>query len=480
MVIGEAMLDTYIRGTVERICRESPVPVVEVDERENVPGGAANTALNVRCLGGHVQFLSVIGSDPDGLALRRCLVQKGVRTEGMLVQKDRQTLAKKRVVADSQMIVRFDQGSVEPIDRKTEKSLIQKIESEYPLYHAVIISDYGYGIITPAVIDAVARLHVQDPKLLLVDAKDLNRYRGLRLTVVKPNFPEALTLLGLPKNTDAPSRIETIAERGHSILDITGAQIAAVTLDADGALIFERDRPVYRTFAKSGLFPKPVGAGDTFISAFALALTCNADTPTAAEIASAASSVVVEKTGTAPCYWAELKESFYGDDKVIHDAFYLAARVTAYRRNGKKIVFTNGCFDILHRGHISYLNLAKREGDILIVGLNSDKSVRSLKGSNRPVNSIDDRSQILAALSSVDHIVPFDAKTPIDLIRIIKPDVFVKGGDYTRETLPEADLVEELGGTVRILPYLEDRSTTGMIERINRIYEREHLDKNGS
>jgi D-beta-D-heptose 7-phosphate kinase/D-beta-D-heptose 1-phosphate adenosyltransferase len=354
------------------------------------------------------------------------------------------------------------------------------MEAIFHQIQAVIVSDYGYGLITPAVIHALGRLQKSDPKLLLVDSKDLSQYRGMGLTVVKPNYPEALSLLGISDKRARSSRVETISERGNTILDLTGSQIAAVTLDADGALIFERNRPVYRTYAKPGHFPKPVGAGDTFISAFALALASDADTPTAAEIASAASSVVVEKMGTAPCYWSELKEYFYGDDKIIQDVFFLAARVASYKKKGMKIVFTNGCFDILHRGHISYLNMAKRQGDILIIGINSDNSVRGLKGPNRPVNSLEDRSQILAALSSVDHIVPFDGSTPVDLIRVIQPDVFVKGGDYTRETLPEASLVEELGGTVRILPYLEDRSTSGMIERINRLYTKEHISQHES
>jgi D-beta-D-heptose 7-phosphate kinase/D-beta-D-heptose 1-phosphate adenosyltransferase len=201
-----------------------------------------------------------------------------------------------------------------------------------------------------------------------------------------------------------------------------------------------------------------------------LALASGALTSSSAELASAASSIVVNKDGTSTCTVDELRSYIYGNDKHVTDAFVLAARVCSYRQSGKRIVFTNGCFDILHRGHITYLNNAKSLGDILVVGINSDGSVRRLKGESRPINSLEDRMQVLAALSSIDLIVPFDGDTPAELIKIVQPEVFVKGGDYTRESLPEAELVESQGGKVVLLPYLSDRSTTGIIERIRLAY----------
>ena len=206
-----------------------------------------------------------------------------------------------------------------------------------------------------------------------------------------------------------------------------------------------------------------------------ISLAVGAPVEHAAEIASAAASLVVAKRGTAACSKEELKEYFSSHEKCVADVFQLALRLTLYRRTGRRIVFTNGCFDILHRGHITYLNRAKSMGDILIVGLNSDASVRKLKGPERPINSLEDRAQVLAALSCVDHIVPLEEDTPHELIRRIKPDLFVKGGDHRRETLPEASLVEELGGQVAILPYLESFSTTSVIQKIRHTLTRRSM-----
>lgn len=469
LVIGEAMLDTYLKGSSGRLCREAPVPVVEVTEREDVPGGAANTAVNVHTLGGEVIFLSVIGADIEGEVLRQALESRGISTHGIIIDPHRRTLAKQRVVADAQMMVRFDQGSTESISTEVEDQLIAHLYRHFPTADAVILSDYGYGLITPRIITQLTNLQQQNPNIIVADSKRLDQYRELNLTAVKPNYGEALELLGLSKAPSITDRVEQISAWGEKILDLTNAQIAAVTLDEDGALIFEKGMPSYRTYSKRAPHNNAAGAGDTFISALTLALAAGAQTSTAAEIGSAASSIVVEKPGTTACLAEELKGYFYGDEKILNNAFFIAARVATYKRQGKKIVFTNGCFDILHSGHVAYLNKAKTFGDILIVGINSDESVRRLKGPSRPINALEDRAQVLAAISCVDHIVPFAADTPKDLIRAIQPDVFVKGGDYTLETLPEAPLVKELGGEVQILPYVEDRSTTGMIERIRKL-----------
>lgn len=470
IVIGEAMLDSYLHGSTQRICREAPVPVVSVTDREHVPGGAANTAVNVRSLGADVAFLSVIGDDPEGGMLRQALESYGVSSEHLIVRPSRATLAKQRVMAASQMVVRFDQGSTETLDPGAEVDLIERLVQLFPTCDAVIVSDYDYGVLTPKVIQCLAELQEDSPRLVVVDSKRLHAYRGVHVTAVKPNYEEALDLLELKRAEPAEKRSTQIIPFGERILELTGAQIAAVTLDQEGALIFQHSHTPYRTYARPAPNSRAAGAGDTFISALALSLAAGADTENAAEIASAAASIVVSKEGTSACYMDELRSHFSTDEKYVTDAFQLAGRMAAYRREGQRIVFTNGCFDILHRGHITYLNQAKAFGDILIVGLNSDDSVRRLKGSNRPINSLEDRAQILAALSCVDHIVAFDSDTPHDLIRVIRPDVFVKGGDYTRETLPEASLVEELGGAVEILPYLQDHSTTSIIDRIRQIY----------
>ncbi len=252
------------------------------------------------------------------------------------------------------------------------------------------------------------------------------------------------------------------------MLRLTGAQIAAVTLDVDGGLVFELGRPPYRLYAQPQPHSQAAGAGDTFVSALALALAAQAPTPAAAELAAAAAAVAVSREGTAACAADDLRAHVLSERQWISDRARLTERLALHRRRGQRVVFTNGCFDLLHRGHIAFLNQAKALGDVLVVGVNSDASVRRLKGPSRPINPLDDRVQVLAALSCVDYITAFDEDdAPDALIRAVRPDVFAKGGNYTRAGLPEATLVEQLGGQVRILPYQEEHSTSGIIRRIS-------------
>lgn len=479
VVIGEAMLDSYLEGSTDRLCQEAPVPVVNISNRKNIPGGAANTAVNIRSLGGQVTLLSVIGDDLEANLLRQALEERGVFANCIFTQHSRQTLAKHRVIASGQMLVRYDQGSTNPINWETEQKLIDCLTHLYPNCDAVIISDYGYGILTPRVIEAIAHLQSRTPRLLVADSKNLAAYRHVGVTAVKPNYEEALRLLGIRDQMRdvAPlhnTRADRITLYGEQILDITGAQIAAVTLDTEGAVIFERGSLPYRTYAQPTTHSRATGAGDTFIGTLTLALAGEANTSTAAELASAAAAVIVAKDGTAACSAQELQAHISHGEKYLTDVSSLNARLELYRQQGRRIVFTNGCFDILHCGHIAYLNCAKALGDILVIGVNSDGSIRRLKGPSRPINTLDDRIQVLAALSCVDCIIAFDDDTPCNLIRAVRPNVFVKGGDYTREMLPEAPIVEELGGTVQILPYLENRSTTSIIERIRQTVETYH------
>ena len=306
------------------------------------------------------------------------------------------------------------------------------------------------------------------------------------MTAVKPNYNEAVQLLGVEalhakSLADCDARANQIARHSERLLDLTGAKIAAVTLDAEGAIVFELGRPPYRTSSQKASHSRATGAGDTFVSALTLALAAKATTPDAADLAACAAAVVVGKDGTTACSAQELREtllipSLSATDKQVHNLTWLVARVASYRASGCRIVFTNGCFDILHSGHVSYLHRAKALGDIRIIGVNSDVSVSRLKGPTRPINPLEDRIQVLGALGCVDHLVPFDDDTPSNLIRMVRPDVYVKGGDYTRETLPEAPLVEQLGGVVQILPFVENRSTSSMIERICQA----HLENQGN
>ncbi|HZQ06302.1 MAG TPA: D-glycero-beta-D-manno-heptose 1-phosphate adenylyltransferase, partial [Anaerolineae bacterium] len=384
----------------------------------------------------------------------------------LFVQPGRRTLSKNRVIAGDHMLVRFDIGSTDDMDAATEAKFIERLRELFPTCDAVIVSDYAYGILTPRVIQALANLQARSPRLLIVDSKNLPRYFEIGVTAIKPNYREAVKLLGIQELQGTNSRAEQMMQHGQQILELSNAKIAAVTLDSEGALIFDRDGNPYRTYAQPSSNARAAGAGDTFISTLTLALAAGAATPAAAELASAAAALVVQKEGTATCSAQELRGYVASADKYMTDLARLSARVEYYRQQGKCIVFTNGCFDILHSGHIGFLNRAKELGDILIVAVNTDASARRLKGPERPINPLDDRVQVLAALSCIDHIIPFEQDIPVQLIRALRPDVYVKGGDYAREDLPERAVVEEQGGRVEILPYLPEHSTTNLIERI--------------
>jgi D-beta-D-heptose 7-phosphate kinase/D-beta-D-heptose 1-phosphate adenosyltransferase len=470
LVLGDAMVDSYMQGTSERLCQEAPVPIVDICETVYVPGGAANTAVNLRSLGAQVTLLSVIGDDDAGARLLKSLTERQVQTEHILCVPSRKTLAKQRVLAASQLIVRLDQGTTSIPEPGVEIQLIERLKILFKECEALVISDYNYGVITPRLLEILTYLQMKYPRLIVVDSKRLPVYRNLHVTAIKSNYEETLNLLGLDRDHSELDRVEQITNYGRAALELTGAQIAAITLDRDGALVFHHeDETPYRTYAKPRADSSAAGAGDTFVSALAMSLLAGSHVEQAAEIASAAAEIVVSKNGTAICSMDELQDYFTAGEKVVNDMFQLPPKVESYRRTGRRIVFTNGCFDILHRGHIAYLNRAKALGDVLILGLNSDTSIRRLKGPDRPINPLEDRAQVLAALSCVDHIVPFDSDTPHELIRLIRPDIFVKGGDYTRATLPEAGLVDELGGHVEILPYLEEYSTTSVIEKIRHL-----------
>ena len=463
LVVGDAMLDTYLTGATDRLCPEAPVPVVAITSRVDRPGGAANTAGNLRALGASVTLLAARGDDPEGRALESALTEADIPTNTLHVFKTRRTLTKQRVLAGNQLLVRFDQGTTTPLDPEAQLTIARALPPLARDADAIVISDYGYGVLSPTVIEALASTQRSSPRVLVVDAKDLPAYRSTSPTAVKPNFREAARLLG---DLDPTERARAIEARGRDLLARTGARVVAVTLDAEGAFFFERGRDPYRTYARPADGARSSGAGDTFGAALSLALAAGADLPSAAEIASAAAAIVVTKQGTSKASLHELKAHLQGQDKLAPSVADLTARLDDLRRSGARIVLTSGCFDILHRGHVTYLSAAKALGNALVVGLNTDASVRRLKGDPRPMNPLADRAAVLAALSCTDHLIAFDEDTPEALVRAVRPHLFVKGGDYTREALPEARAVESVGGEVRILPLVEDRSTTAIIARI--------------
>lgn len=467
LVLGEPILDGWLSGDRLRLSREAPVQVVDVAATDLTPGGAGNTAVNLAALGARVRLLAALGDDADGAALLQALRERGVPGTDVLTVPGRRTCAKRRILAGGQMLLRYDEGDAGPLPADVCADLLAALERLWTAADVVVVSDYGLGVLSDAVVARVAELQARCPTLLVVDARDPARWRQVRPTAVKPNAAEVAALLG-----DAPApagdvnddnravAIETSAER---VLDAAGAQLVAVTLDADGAVLLERGRPTYRLWAEAVAASQTAGAGDCFTAALALALAAGADAPTAAELAAAAARVVCQERGTTACSADELRATLLVDGATHLDLNRLASVVRAHRLRGRRMVLTNGVFDVLHRGHVTYLNQAKALGDVLVVALNSDASVRRLKGPSRPVNGEDDRAAVLRGLSCVDHVVVFDGGTATEVVDVVRPDCYVKGGDYTPEMLPEAPLVDALGGRVVILPYLEDRSTTGVL-----------------
>ncbi|MFI9722918.1 D-glycero-beta-D-manno-heptose 1-phosphate adenylyltransferase [Streptomyces sp. NPDC052396] len=461
LVIGDVILDTYVRGATSGLCRESPVPAVTLTSVRHQCGGAANVAVNLRALGAEPVLLSAVGDDPGGRRLLDALRAEGVGTDLVRVQARRTTVTKRRVLADGQMLLRLDEGAAaHPLD------FAEVAASLLPTVDAVIVSDYGYGVWQSSGVEWLAAHREQGPPTLVVDSRRPERFTALRASAVKPNYQEALRLL----DTTAPAPgTPWPASLGDTLLRLTGAERVALTLDADGSMLFEHGRPPVRTFARGRRAPlasATVGAGDIFTAALTLALTAGADSGVAAELASAAAGTAVGTPGTGTCDAAELRRLFGGTDKVRTPGSLPGRLLDPATRDGR-VVFTNGCFDLLHGGHVSCLSRAKELGDLLVVGVNTDASVRRLKGPRRPVIPLAERMRVLAALSCVDFVVPFDDDSPRALIETLRPEVYVKGGDYTLETLPEAPLVQRLGGVVHLLPSVPDTSTTDIIRRIH-------------
>ncbi len=465
LVVGDAILDSYVEGAAPRLAREAPVPVLRVHRRTEAPGGAANTALNLAALGARVTLLSVVGDDREGARLVALLEAGGVAAGRLRRSPERLTVVKQRVVAEGQILVRVDEGTTDPLGPEDEAALAHDLGDAVARATVVVVSDYAGGVLTDRLVAALAELP-RPRGALVVDAKDLRRHRGLRPTAVVPSYEEAVRVVG--RAPDPSARAAWVARNAGRLLEATGARAAVVTLDSDGAVAVQPGSGPHRTWAAPAPERSCSGAGDTFAAALALGLAAGADVAAASDVAAAAAAVVVGRPATAPCTREELRARLAPAPRLLSGPEELGARGRAYRRQGIRVVFTNGCFDLIHPGHVALLRAARALGDRLVVAVNSDASVRRLKGPGRPLNALADRMEVLGALDCVDHVVPFEEDSPSLLIEALRPEVFVKGGDYTRATLPEAPLVERLGGSIRILPYVPDRSTSELIARAGR------------
>ena len=467
VVVGDAMLDHYVMGCVNRISPEAPVPVLEFVEESHTLGGAANVAKCAAALGAEVELIAVVGSDPFGEKLKSIGKDLGIQVESLLVDHSRPTTSKTRIVAGAQHVLRLDRECRSPISEILQRRIILNIERCAKSADAFILSDYAKGVLSHSVCQAAITASAGKPVIVDPKGPDWHRYR--RATVIKPNTTEAQTISGsaILNPADAARVAQNIGrdlQIDHVIVTM-GEQGAVVVADAprrnDASAVHlpSRTREVFDI----------TGAGDIVAATLAVALAGGAPISQAAWLANAAAGVSVGRLGAATVSQHDIINAL--DDrpvrsphKVMHpdDAARLAARL---RAQGKRLVFTNGCFDLLHVGHVSLLEKSRRAGDALFVGINTDSSVRRIKGPSRPIQPEWDRAQIVAAQGSVDAVVLFDEDTPYQLIQALQPEVITKGADRNgKEDVIGWDVVEARGGQVLLLDLVEGRSSTRLIE----------------
>ncbi len=463
LVIGDSALDAYIAGEVERISPEAPVPVLAVEREDFLLGGAANVAKCLVALGARTTLCTVVGEDADGELFRSEAEGIGIPRIGILVDRSRRTTRKTRIVARQQQVIRLDRETIAPLSPALEKRLCAAVARAVKRADAVVLSDYSKGVLSAAVCRAVFAAAGARP--VLVDPKNLPWKAFGGATLLKPNLraAEAFAHTSIEDEASAKRVAARIAEE-------LGVAHVLLTRGPDGMVLASRgSSATLGIAARAKQLVDETGAGDVVAAALALALAAGAELGEAAWLANVAAGVKVGKFGAATVTGQEIVTELGGGEPTAErvmtreGAAQLAAKL---RAQGRSLVFTNGCFDILHLGHVRYLEASRKLGDALVVGVNTDASVHRLKGPGRPLQSELDRAQILASLSCVDAVVLFDEDTPLALIRALKPDVLTKGADYkTKRAVVGWDLVRKWGGRVELVPLIEGRSTTGLVKR---------------
>ncbi len=463
LVVGDVMVDKYIWGEVQRISPEAPVPIVRATWQNERPGGAANVAMNLAGLGACVTVAGFGGGDAEQERLESMLAESGVEP-ALTALPSIPTTTKLRIFSGNQQMMRLDTEAVPAASEAAYAELLRRISAVLPTADVVVLSDYGKGVLTESVCQAIITEARKLGTPILVDPKqrDFSRYRFA--TTICPNLKELATATGEPF-----CDVDRLLTAGQDQLAQLDMEFMVVTLGDQGIAVLRAESRFHAPAVVRQVYDVS-GAGDTVIAVLALAMACDVEIETAIQLANVAAGIVVSKVGTVPIQREELlgalsqELALHKDEKVLL-LERLLSRVAMWRSAGDRIVFTNGCFDILHIGHISLLEHARRKGDRLIVALNSDDSVRMLKGPLRPVVGQTERARILAALSAVDAVVVFNESTPLKLIEAIRPDVLVKGGDYCEESVVGAREVLAWGGRVELIPVVEGISTTQMMAR---------------
>jgi len=464
LVIGDVMVDEYLWGDVDRISPEAPVQVLDLKREESVLGGAGNVVRNLCSLGITTSLSSVVGTGPNGEYVIELMNELGVGLSSLLRDPERPTSKKTRIIAVSQQVLRIDRETRRPLDNRLEQELIKRIISIMPLQDAILISDYGKGVLTDFVLKQIIS-HAKKMNIpLFVDPKgnDFSKYMGA--TCITPNKKEAQAATGIELNDEAD-----IIEAGRSLLYLCGSDAILITRGHDGMSLFMKNGEVHHIPTRAKDVYDVTGAGDTVLSVLGAGIAAGLMFQQAAELANLAAGIVVGKIGTSSVSPEEMLEHAAMGESVLKKTGLLndlLKSISLLKSQKKRIVFTNGCFDLLHVGHIKYLQKARELGDFLIVAINSDDSVKRLKGERRPLISEDERAMILSALECVDYVLIFKEDTPLPILKRIRPDILVKGGDYTKDQVVGRELVEDYGGRVELISYVDNKSTSNIINSI--------------
>ncbi len=465
LVFGDVILDRYLWGDINRISPEAPVPVLRYRREAQRAGGAGNVALNVAGLGLGVGLVGLTGNDKGRADLIEALELSSIDAAGIVALDDRPTITKTRIITGHQHVLRVDAEEVGPIDVASGEKLLQNIEDQLSRgIDGIILSDYAKGALSRERCGSVIAKANDLGIPTFVDPKgaDFSRYRGA--TVITPNLAELELATGVSARD-----VDALIAAGRGLIQEHDIDSMVLTRSADGMTLIAAEVIEHSPAVAREVFDV-TGAGDTVIATLAAARTVGLDWADAMHLANLAAGIVVGKVGAVAVDQASVLQAIHAQSHGLMDSVYsldeLAGLVGEWRRRGEHIVFTNGCFDILHAGHVTYLQQAAREGDRLIVALNTDRSVRELKGAGRPIVSQDDRACVVAALAAVDAVVFFDESTPLRVIERLKPDVLVKGGDYARHDVVGGKEVEAWGGRVVLVPLVQGRSTSKLIEKI--------------
>lgn len=466
LIIGDIILDRYVTGSVQRLSPEAPIPVLRPTVHRSTLGGAANVALNITTLGGRAILIGAVGDDADADEVERLVGNSSSIVSGLVRLVNRPTTAKTRFMAGAHQLLRLDEEVTTPLDNDGLTAIIAQVERHLDDADVIVLSDYAKGVLCDAVLDAILERTGRAGKTVIADPKrpDFAAYRGA--TILTPNELEVRTA------THIDAAHDNEADRaGRVALEATGGDAVLVTRSSKGLTLVRRDRETVHLPTRAREVADVSGAGDTLVAGLAVALAAGADLVRAAMLANAAAGITVGKQGTATVSKQELLDWLHLDDLVSTDRKIASLeeaveRTADWKKQGYKVGFANGCFDLIHPGHVRLLSEARAACDRLIVALNTDASVKRLKGPTRPLQNEMARATVMASLSPVDMVILFDEDTPLESIKAIQPDVLVKGSDYTVDQVVGGDLVQGWGGKVVLVTLCEGHSTTGTIRRM--------------